>query len=184
VNILFVPVRSYLFKILLSAFILLQFFFAFHLSAYAQSAGPPALPILYSGTVFLDDSLLSGTEKLTVRVGGWESKPANIIEGNFQLLIAGPPDSSYDGKPITFWLRGLKAEQQFVFKNLPHPKAEYITLYFFTPRSVPTPALASPPEVATSTQPLMTLPVILAISLGVLLFLGLVAYIRIRKGTN
>jgi hypothetical protein len=107
-------------------------------AASAQSGGPPLLPIIYDGTVYLDGALVSDRRELTVRVGDWESNPALVQEGQFQLLIAGPPDSTYDGALITFWLDGLQASQQFTFTDMPEPKTETLRLDFTTAQPDPT----------------------------------------------
>lgn len=106
--------------------------------ALAQSAGPPLLPIIYSGTVYVDGVLLSGQRELTARVGDWESSPVLVQDGQFQLLIAGPPDSSYEGALITFRLGGLQASQQFTFTDMPEPKTETVRLDFTTAPPMPT----------------------------------------------
>ena len=106
--------------------------------AVAQSGGPPLLPIIYDGTVYLDGTLVSSQRELTVRVGDWESTPVLVQDGQFQLLVAGPPDSTYAGAPITFWLGSLQASQQFTFTDMPEPKRETLRLDFTTAQPDPT----------------------------------------------
>ena len=94
----------------------------------------------------MDGVLDSGQQELTVRVGDWESNPVVVQDGQFQLLIAGPPDGSYDGALITFRLDGLEALQQFTFIAMSEPKSETVRLDFTTaqPDSTPTPITATP----------------------------------------
>ena len=114
--------------------------------ALAQSGGPPLLPIIYNGTVYVDGVLGSGQQELTVWVGDWESNPVVVQDGQFQLLIAGPPDSSYDGALSTFKLDGLEASQQFTFTAMSEPKSETVRLDFTTAQPDPTltPITATP----------------------------------------
>jgi hypothetical protein len=109
--------------------------------AMAQSDGPPLLPIIYNGTVYLDGVLASGQQELTLRVRGWESNPAVVQEGEFQSLIVGPPDISYADEAITFWMNGLQASQEFTLTDMMEPKIETVHLYFTT---VPTNQMTTP----------------------------------------
>ncbi|MEX2598098.1 MAG: hypothetical protein WD533_00410, partial [Dehalococcoidia bacterium] len=91
--------------------------------AFAQGESAPPWPLLYQGEVYVDGEPLSGNAVLTVRVGDWESKEVPVTGGTFRCadpcLIAGPPDSSYIGEPVTFHLNGEhQAARTFAFPAL------------------------------------------------------------------
>jgi hypothetical protein len=111
--------------------------------ALAQEGGPPGLPVIYSGEVYVDGQLLAEESQLTARVGDWESQPVAVRDGKFELLVAGPPSVAYVGRDVTFHLRDMVASQQFIFPLLTQPTVETLRLDFSLPASQPA---ASPEE--------------------------------------
>ena len=63
--------------------------------AMAQAGGLPPLPFVLEGRVYVDEELLDRDAVLSVRIDTWESRPVDVIDGRYQRLIVGPPDSSY-----------------------------------------------------------------------------------------
>ena len=97
--------RNNLLGALLVSFVVLA---AFATPIAAQDGGPPPLPIIYDGQVFLDGELI-GDGTLTARVGDWVSDEVPVVDGAFRCarcLILGPPRFSYVGQQVTFHLAG------------------------------------------------------------------------------
>ncbi len=103
----------------------------------AQTGGPPPLPIIYQGEVFLDgepvaDGALSG------RVGSWLSDTVPVTDGTFRCadpcLLIGPPTVDYVGQEVTFHLEGVDtpATFRFDFPNLAEPRSDTVQLFFET----------------------------------------------------
>ena len=125
-------------------------------AAHAQEDGPPPLPILFDGNVFLDgEPVASGT--LTVRVGDWEGDAVPVVGGSFTCanpcLIAGPPSQRYIGELVTFHLDGGEpASYSFPFPNAGLPSRTHVELFFGL---VPTPSpVATPTAIPTPTATL------------------------------
>ena len=101
------------------------------LPAHAQQGGAPPWPILFEGEAYAGGELVaSGT--LTVRVGDWESDPAQVANGVFPCcLMAGPPSKAYVGLPVTFHLDGERvAGYTFDFPDMDTPDRRSIELTF------------------------------------------------------
>ena len=97
---------------------------------HAQTDGPPPLPIVYQGAVYVDGVALAEDAELTVRVGDWESTPAPARNGEYINLIVGPPNLDYIGEEVSFHLDGLVAEQRLIFPSLGEPRFELLRLDF------------------------------------------------------
>ena len=101
----------------------------------AQEDGPPPLPIIYQGEVFLDGAPVTDGV-LLARVGDWESDAVPVIDGTFRCadpcLLIGPPNASYVGEEVTFHLEGAEfpAEFSFDFPNLDAPRSDTVQLFF------------------------------------------------------
>jgi hypothetical protein len=105
--------------------------------AAAQDAGFPPFPIIYDGTVEVDDvPLAAGT--LTARVGDWTSVSVPVVDGRFACadpcLIVGPPTFAYVGREVTFHLADVDkaASLKFEFPNLAEPSRRTEALEFKT----------------------------------------------------
>jgi hypothetical protein len=102
----------------------------------AQDAGFPPLPMLFDGSVVLNGEPVAEGQ-LTVRIGDWESGPVAVVDGVFRCanpcLIAGPPDFSYIGEPVTFHLDGGEpAGLSFAFLQAASPSRMSVELVFET----------------------------------------------------
>lgn len=111
-------------------------------TAHAQG-GPPPFPYVYEATVYVNGERVTQADDftLTLRIEQWVSRPADFVDEKFVNLVAGPPDSSYAGKEITFYYGGLKAEQTDIFQPTGGPQFKTIRLDF---RGVPVEPTATP----------------------------------------
>ncbi len=152
--------------------------------ALAQTVGPPPLPVVYQGAVYLDGEALSRDAELTVRVGDWESGPVPVRDGAYINLVVGPPSPDYIGEEVTFHLGGLRAEQRFAFPSLGQPRFETLRLDFTAIEGETSLPLAGPepPEEDTSGFPWLA---VVGGALGglALLLIVLPAALR-RRGTR
>ena len=103
----------------------------------AQADGPPPLPIIYQGEVFLDgEPVANGT--LRARIEDWETDAVPIVDGSFRCadpcLLVAPPDPAYVGSKVTFHLDGFEspATFSFDFPDLAEPRSETVRLFFET----------------------------------------------------
>lgn len=119
--------------------------------AHAQESGPPPWPILFSGTATFDGASIE-RGRITVRVGDWESAPANVADGTFGCcLLAGPPSGRYVGETISFHLDGqYEAELMLEFSAAAAPAERVVVLAFAGDRLSPT-ATPSPVPTAVAT---------------------------------
>ena len=102
--------------------------------ARAQAPEPPPLPIIFEGTVRLDDQLVADG-LLTLHVGDWRSARVPVVDGAFRCadpcLLAGPPSTDYVGALVTFHLdERFVANLTFAFPNLAEPSWQQIELSF------------------------------------------------------
>ena len=82
--------------------------------AYAQP-GPPPIPALYAGAATINGrSPVPDGFLVTARILGYTTEPAEVTSGRYFLIIA-PPDSTYVGQRITFYLDSVRAVESDVF---------------------------------------------------------------------
>jgi len=81
----------------------------------AAQPGPPPIPVLYAGAATINgNSPVPDGFLVTARVREYTTEPATVMGGRYILIIA-PPDSSYFGQPITFYLHNITALETDVF---------------------------------------------------------------------
>jgi hypothetical protein len=100
----------------------------------AQALEPPPLPIIFEGTVRLDNQLVA-EGWLTLYVSDWRSARVPVVDGAFRCgdpcLLAGPTSTDYLGKLVTFHLDDrFVADVTFPFPNLAEPAWQEIDLSF------------------------------------------------------
>ena len=82
------------------------------LGAQLGQGTPPGPPVGYFGMITMTDgsdpfghNLVACVNGCDTTAGGWESQPVEIgALGSYNALIVGPPDGSFGGRPITFWI--------------------------------------------------------------------------------
>ena len=85
------------------------------LGAQLGQGAPPGPPVGYYGTITMTDgsdpagyNLVACVNGCDASAAGWESQPVEIRpDGSYIALIVGPPDGSFSGRPITFWIVNL-----------------------------------------------------------------------------
>jgi hypothetical protein len=97
----------------------------------ATGGGIPPLPTVYQGQVYVDGDLYQkGDDQLTVKIGDWIGRAVPIKDGNFENLIAGPPNIGYVGMDTTFHLGELVGTQMIPFSMLTEPSFEPLRIDF------------------------------------------------------
>ncbi|MSQ40128.1 MAG: hypothetical protein EXR55_00375 [Dehalococcoidia bacterium] len=66
--------------------------------------GPPPLPIIYSGSVTVTGAPVPEGLRLLASVDGYESASLSVEGGRYVGLAVVPPDVSYLGKEVRFFL--------------------------------------------------------------------------------
>lgn len=85
--------------------------------AVAQDAGSiPPIPSFFIGTVTIEDGSSADGLFITGRIDDYESEPAIIENGRYDLLFVAPPDDSFRDKTITFHIDGIQANETISFK--------------------------------------------------------------------
>ena len=115
-------------------------------------------PAVYFGAIIIVGGTVPGDAQLIAKVGTFESFPA-VIEGQgFINLVVAPPDESFDGMAVLFFLNGIQAPPPSPPVNFTPGEVREVNLIFTTfPTPVPTatavPPTATPvPPTATATQ--------------------------------
>ena len=80
-----------------------------------EAQGIPPIPALYSGVVLVGSETPPDGLTITARILEFESQPSTITDGQYELLIVGPPDESFIGEVITFHLASLQADQTDIY---------------------------------------------------------------------
>jgi hypothetical protein len=116
-------------------------------------------PSVISGNIAVAGGTVPAGAQLVARVGTYESAPAVIQGQGFINLVIAPPDRSFVGQPVKFFLNGIesappsppqvfepgtvKVNLNLIFVGLPTP----------TPTNTPVPPTATPvPPTATPTR--------------------------------
>ena len=119
-----------------------------------------AQPAVYSGVIAVLGGAVPTDAVLVAKVGSYQSTPATIIEGGeFKNLVVLPPDISFAGQAVEFFLNGVKSTASdtyrsgsftpnfiLVFQGLPTP----------TPTATATPVPPTPTPTATPIPPTAT----------------------------
>ncbi len=64
---------------------------------------PPPIPADYSGSVTVDGSAPDGTE-VFAKIEDYTSDKVTTSDGSYKYLVVGPPDDTYIGKTVEFWV--------------------------------------------------------------------------------
>ena len=111
----------------------------------------PPTPTIYSGSVTAAGLPVPDGFQVTARIRDYETQPAIISNGKYQLLVVQPPDDSYDRGIVTFHINELKAAQidTFVLGGLPTIKQGYDLTFQGLPEPTPTPSPIPPTPTPT-----------------------------------
>ena len=126
---------------------------AIAVSVFVQTANAqvPPIPAIYSGTATVGGQLVPDGQLIIGRVGNYESDPAFVSNGTFDLVVA-PPDSSLINQKLSFFLGGqVEADRtvnfvpasvdldfDLAFPKLPDPTPTATAIPTSTPRTAPT----------------------------------------------
>ncbi len=127
----------------------------------AQTLGPG--PNIFSGAATTADGQpVPDGFTIEARVGGYESQPVDVRNGEYWSLTVGPSDNTYHNKTITFHLAGVvDAAETAIFSAtslLPISKKDFHLTFPNLPLPTPTPT-ATPTETPTITPtPEVALP--------------------------
>ena len=79
--------------------------------AWAEEAMPP-FPTIYSGTVFVAGQPYGAGLNITASILDWTTSEADVTNDNslYELAVA-PPNSSYAGQTIYFYVNGVQASE-------------------------------------------------------------------------
>jgi hypothetical protein len=84
-------------------------------AAFAQPPAP-TIPGFYSGTATVGGQLVPDGQFIIARLGDYESKPAFVVGGTFDLVVS-PEDSSLINQKLSFFLGGqIEADRTVNFK--------------------------------------------------------------------
>ncbi|MBI2166273.1 MAG: hypothetical protein HYU29_07735 [Chloroflexi bacterium] len=126
------------------------------LRAATVQAQPPPFPLIFSGSVTVGGNVAPDGLNVSARLPGI-TKPFGPVQtsgGRYSALSVGPPDSSYSGRTITFWLEDLVQAQETVVYMVPSIDSLFRTANLTFPAlpATPTPtATAAPTPTATPT---------------------------------
>ena len=111
----------------------------------------PPTPTIYSGAVTAAGSPVPDGFQLTARIRDYETEPAIISNGKYQLLVVQPPNDSYHRGIVTFHIGDQKAAQidTFVLGGLPTIKNGHDLSFEALPAATPTPSPIPPTPTAT-----------------------------------
>ena len=132
--------------------------------ARAQERSLPVIPTVYSGSASVNGQPVPDGLMMIAKVDDYESEPVEVENGRYQVLVVGPEDQTYIGKPVTFHLDGVEANQKDPFspgKSGPGNTRLILNLTFpKLPEATPTPTFP-PTETPTITPtPVEALPAV------------------------
>lgn len=125
-----------------------------------------AQPAVYSGVLVVLNGVVPDDAVLVVKVGTYVSNAAIVKDGEYRSLIVLPPDISFAGQPVEFFLNGVKSSTNhvyesntftpnfiLVFESLPTPTATPTV----TPTETPVPVVSTAtPTVTPTATPTVT----------------------------
>ena len=120
-------------------------------AANAETKVAPSIPAFFSGTATVGGLLVPDGQVIIARVGNYESDPAVVSNGTFDLVVA-PPDSSLINQKLSFFLGGqieanrtvnfvpalVDLDFDLTFPKLPDPTPTPTAIPTATPRTAPT----------------------------------------------
>ena len=123
-----------------------------------------AQPAVYSGVLVVLNGVVPDDAVLVVKVGTYVSKAAIVKDGEYRNLVVLPPDISFAGQPVEFFLNGVKSSTNhvyesgtftpnfiLVFEDLPTPTETPTATPTVTPTATPTETPVPPTATATAT---------------------------------
>lgn len=128
-------------------------------------------PAVYSGSISTQEGTLPERPLLTARIGDYESFPAAILGTDYINLVIAPPNSTYVGEPVDFFINGVESDElqapvvffpggertlDLSFSQLPVPT---VTSTAVPPTSIPaTPSPTPAPEPTATPTPVAPTP--------------------------
>ena len=92
------------------------------------------LPTLYSGKVTVQGANVPDGLRLVAAIGEYESLPVLVKEGRYSGLTVGPPNASYEGQTIHFFLASdlerVRAAETDTFQAGGTPQLKILALAF------------------------------------------------------
>ena len=135
----------------------------------AAGAQVPPIPAVYSGTVTSPGGPVPDGLKITARIDDYESQPTTVKSGRYQALTVAPPDlNKYKGRPVTFYLDGVQANETEIFET-GKVDLSFDLSFHKVPAPTPTP---SPTPTITPTPTLTPIPTPTPIVAGPAIYAG------------
>ena len=121
----------------------------------SAGAQVPPIPAVYSGTVMGAGVPVPDGLKITARIDDYQSQSATVKGGRYEALTVAPPDlNKYKGRPVTFHLDGIQANETDTFQS---GKVDLSFALSFPKVPTPTPT-PSPTPTITPTPTLTPVP--------------------------
>ena len=125
----------------------------------------PPVPADYSGDVYVGGEPAGEGLEVSAKIGDWTIPDDNIVttdaNGYYFFLMVGPPDSTYIGETIEFYVNGVKASETDTFEAgsshmPPEPPFDLHVTALPTPTPTVTPTPTATPTVTPTPTPTPT----------------------------
>lgn len=81
----------------------------------STAAQPPPIPSDYSGTVTIAGALAPDGTRVQAKIDTYASETVTTTGGKYSFLIVGPLSAAFEGKTVTFWVNGIRANETDTF---------------------------------------------------------------------